>query len=171
MVLYGNLKILIMINENTTIREFLQVLGTECLREQLNPNIHVFALFSDYKPTIERLKEKGELIGNGKFLIKRIGKDIISDSEYVEYDKYSYPNWIITDCRFPNEAQAIKDKGGIVIRVNRPDYSIQITEVKLKHPSETSLDNWEFDYVIENNGTIEELIHKVKEMLEKCQMN
>ena len=47
MVLYGNLKILIMITENTTIREFLQTLGTECLREQLNPNIHVFMLFSD----------------------------------------------------------------------------------------------------------------------------
>jgi hypothetical protein len=28
-------------------------------------------------------------------------------------------NWLITDCRFPNEAKAIKDKGGILIRVNR----------------------------------------------------
>jgi len=28
-------------------------------------------------------------------------------------------NWIITDVRFPNEAKAIKDKGGILIRVNR----------------------------------------------------
>ena len=30
-----------------------------------------------------------------------------------------YPNWIITDCRFPNEAKAIKDRDGISIRVNR----------------------------------------------------
>lgn len=28
-------------------------------------------------------------------------------------------NWLITDCRFPNEAKAIKDKGGILIRVNK----------------------------------------------------
>ena len=30
-----------------------------------------------------------------------------------------YPNWIITDVRFPNEADAIKGRGGIIIRVNR----------------------------------------------------
>ena len=35
------------------------------------------------------------------------------------------------------------------------------------HPSETALDNHSFDYTIDNNGTIEELIEKVREILIK----
>lgn len=31
----------------------------------------------------------------------------------------NFPNWIIADVRFPNEAQAILDRKGILIRVNR----------------------------------------------------
>ena len=82
----------------------------------------------------------------------------------------SFPNWIITDVRFPNEAKAIKDKGGIVIRVNRTYY----TEDKKyiigydpfeTHPSETALDDYDgFDYVIENDGTVQDLIDKVKSL-------
>lgn len=131
-----------MINENTTIREFLQVLGTECLREQLNPNIHVFMLFADYKADYSK-SETWEIEG--------ISNPI-------------YPNWIITDTRFVNEAEAIKKRGGIVLRVNR-DHENACKNIPL-HPSETSLDNWEFDYIIENVGDIDELIIKVKEMLE-----
>jgi hypothetical protein len=68
--------------------------------------------------------------------------------------KIKYPNWIITDVRFPNEAQAIVDRGGIMIRINRTDKS----RINADHPSETALDNWDgFNYIIDNNGTIEDL--------------
>lgn len=70
-------------------------------------------------------------------------------------------NFIITDTRFPNELKAVKDREGITIRVNRPDLA------ENSHPSETSLDSATFDYIIDNNGTIEELIDKVKEILIK----
>jgi hypothetical protein len=33
-----------------------------------------------------------------------------------------YPNWIITDCRFENELKAVKERDGITIRVQRPEY-------------------------------------------------
>lgn len=100
------------------------------------------------------------------------------------------PNWVITDCRFPNEADAIKAKGGINIRINRPiiirkSYSehkhineiydpnneahVALIKGELlqnpPHESETALDNYEFDYVIENDGTIEDLINKVRVIL------
>lgn len=71
------------------------------------------------------------------------------------------PNWCITDMRFLNEMEAVKKKGGITIRVNR-----NLEESKDQHESETELDNAEFDYVIDN-GTIEELIEKVREILTK----
>lgn len=112
-----------------SVREFLQKLGTEGLRDGLHKNVWVNALMSDYK----------------------VGKD-------------GYPNWIISDTRFPNEAAAIKDAGGIVIRVNRPDNIVKGSGQQrvARHASEISLDEWDFDVVIENNGTIEELIEKVK---------
>ena len=96
--------------------------------------------------------------------------------------RIKYPNWIITDVRFPNELQAIKDRDGIIIRVNRSiKIPNEITETAFgkntsskivtinfnEHSSETALDNTEFDYVIDNNSTIEELIKKVKEILIK----
>jgi len=31
-----------------------------------------------------------------------------------------FPNWIISDTRFPNEANAIKERGGKILRINRP---------------------------------------------------
>lgn len=75
-------------------------------------------------------------------------------------------NWIITDVRFPNELEAIKKHKGITIRINRglverTGKLIQEPE----HPSETALDGAKFDYIIENNGTIEELLNKVKKIL------
>jgi len=39
--------------------------------------------------------------------------------------------------------------------------------LKIENESETALDDYKFDYVIENNGTIEDLIIKVKEILIK----
>ena len=71
---------------------------------------------------------------------------------------------IITDCRFPNEVQAIKNAGGKVLRLSRNPHNSD-------HISETILDennyNWNnFDYVIDNSSMdlIEQLI-KTKEEL------
>ena len=68
-------------------------------------------------------------------------------------------HWLITDCRFPNEALAIKERNGIIIRVTRPGEEVG------EHASETALDNWLFDIVITNDGSIEDLIQKVKTQL------
>lgn len=106
-------------------------------------------------------------------------------------------NWIITDTRFSNEADAIKSRGGLLIRVNSDipcphcderenihanvDYSSKVYKVddwlcnecgttfeRSTHESETALDSYTgFDEVIDNNGTIEELIEKVKLILIK----
>ena len=71
-----------------------------------------------------------------------------------------YPSWCITDVRFPNEVKAIKEKDGIIIRINRE------SAYNSNHSSEIALDNYEdFDYTIDNNNCIDCLIEKVKEIL------
>lgn len=68
---------------------------------------------------------------------------------------------IVTDTRFPNEVTGIKQRGGIVVRVIRPDKLSSST-----HISETSLNNYtDWDYVIINNNTLEDLETKVAAML------
>lgn len=91
---------------------------------------------------------------------------------------------VITDCRFPNEILAIRHAGGRVIRVIRgpepkwynaalsvnqgPDGnpSWSISKVKLEklgiHASETSWVGTDFDAVLDNNGTMDDLYQQVK---------
>lgn len=77
---------------------------------------------------------------------------------------------VITDVRFPNEAKAIKARGGIVVRVVRPGVGPTPRPwwkfwVSKPHVSETSLDQWGFDDVLVNDGTVEELEAKVEARL------
>lgn len=168
-----------------TPRFLLQFIGTNLLRNQLHPEIWVNSLMSEYKPylkgTAHNLKNWTEVYNHKS--CKSCGKSYMGwkrqylCKECIEDDSIQfYPNWIITDLRFPNEMDAIKKKGGITIRVNRPcnicggsGYHKMSCPVSKsgEHLSETSLDKAEFDYVIENSGSIEELIEKVKEILIK----
>lgn len=61
---------------------------------------------------------------------------------------------LVTDCRFPNEVDAIKNNNGTVIRLTR---KLQNKEGAEEHKSETALDpdvyDWSnFDYVIDNDN-------------------
>ena len=126
---------------NLTPRLLLQLLGTKCGRNIIHHNIWVNSLMSEYKSKLSSNHPVDDLDWEPRFI---------------------YPNWIITDMRFLNEMEAVKKRGGITIRVNR-----NLEESKDQHESETELDNAEFDYVINNDGTIEELIEKVREILTK----
>ncbi len=71
------------------------------------------------------------------------------------------PSVVVCDVRFPNEAKAIRDQGGLVIRVDRPSLG-PLTDT---HPSETSLEGFEYDDVIVNDGSLEDLYDKVDEFM------
>ncbi len=63
---------------------------------------------------------------------------------------------VVDDVRFPNEAQAIKDMGGFIIRVLRAD--IDSSDV---HSSEAVIDSLEYDHMLTNFGSKEELLDKI----------
>ena len=144
-------------NIRITPRLLLQLLGTECGRQIIHPNIWCNSLMSDYKPLVSYQAVLLDLsINSGQ--IEKIGKPIEAE----------HPNWIITDTRFPNELKAVKDKQGITIRVNRNTYLPGGGELGyIEHGSETALDNAEFDYVIDNNKDILHLISEVRKILKK----
>jgi len=63
---------------------------------------------------------------------------------------------VISDVRFPNEAEAIKKLGGSVWRINRKNHS-----AVNGHPSEHAMDNYMFNHVIYNDGTLDDLSDEV----------
>jgi hypothetical protein len=78
--------------------------------------------------------------------------------------RYKGQNTVISDTRFPNEVKAIRAHGGKIIRVMRgpdPEWFINYVEGNVEpkniHSSEYAWAKEEFDYVIENDGTKEEL--------------
>jgi len=94
----------------------------------------------------------------------------------------SHNDIVITDVRFPNEIQAVKDAGGIVIRVVRgpePDWyttalganaGIAPDQELLKqlgiHPSEWAWIGTEFDAVLDNNQEgLDNLYRQVKDLV------
>lgn len=70
---------------------------------------------------------------------------------------------VISDVRFANEAKAIREAGGQIWRIYR-----DITEPKpgeVLHPSESQVGTIPFDGFISNNGTLGELLRKVRDEL------
>ena len=63
---------------------------------------------------------------------------------------------VIPDVRFPNEARMIKERGGEVWRINRHNHS-----AVNDHISERAMDNYMFDRVVYNDGTLDDLSDEV----------
>jgi hypothetical protein len=100
---------------------------------------------------------------------------------------------VISDCRFPNEIQAIKRAGGIVIRVVRgpePEWfelaqsvnagPLNINWSRAKtllenykiHASETAWIGTEFDYVVDNNADgLDNLYAQIKNLVLNLQLS
>lgn len=85
------------------------------------------------------------------------GRSVLGDSVWVDtamrHARALGGRVVFTDCRFPNEADAIRDAGGQVIRVNRPAFP----DDGDPHPSETALDRYRFDDLVLNDGTVDDL--------------
>jgi len=95
---------------------------------------------------------------------------------------------VISDCRFPNEINAIKQAGGIVVRVVRgpePEWyhaavscnrgpngnstwalSGRRLEQLGVHASETAWVGTKFNVVLDNNGTLDDLYQQVKRLVQ-----
>jgi hypothetical protein len=92
--------------------------------------------------------------------------------------RMSKDNVVISDCRFPNEIQSIRDAGGKIVWVQRgelPDwyqtaldanaghnYAVQDLKMRKIHASETAWVGTDFDSILDNNYTIDNLYQQAK---------
>lgn len=102
-----------------TGRQMLQDMG-EKMRE-LEPDFWVNALFTQYRP-------QGMQVACTKF--------------------QTYPDWIITDMRHKNEFKAVKDRGGITVKIVRPNNPFE----QKAHTSEGNLSDHNFDVHVLNTS-------------------
>ena len=85
---------------------------------------------------------------------------------------------VISDCRFPNEIAAIRAQGGHVIRVQRgadPEWFVAARQyltngvalsVDLPHQSEWAWAGTEFDHVIVNDGSLDDLYRQITDLVQ-----
>lgn len=75
-------------------------------------------------------------------------------------------DWVITDVRFPNEAEAIRNWGGVLVRVDRPNAPGIATA---KHASETSMETWGggWDFVLDNSNDLPQLYANIEIMMKE----
>lgn len=74
--------------------------------------------------------------------------------------KFYFNHFAIPDVRFPNEIEKIKSVYGdeaVSIRIERSLGRNEEELINVNHPSETALDDYEFDHTIYNDGSMEQL--------------
>lgn len=125
----------------------------------------------------------GQKDEKGREILQQIGTNVVREKNpnyWVDFvigfvklfeDEYDYA--VVDDSRFPNELKAW-DKDGwdtYTIRVTREGHVSSLTETQLQHPSETSLDNFHFDYYIDSKDGIESLTKEVNKFIEYLEGN
>ena len=97
-----------------------------------------------------------------QFMGAEVGRDLLGENVWVDrvLSDLREGNYVITDCRFPNEADAIRAAGGQVWRISRPGIG-----PANDHASENSMDEYQFDAHINNDSDLKTLSIVVRGLL------
>lgn len=122
--------------------------------------------FMTFGITEENREEMIESIGKtGRQVLQLVGTEIgrvISPNFWIESLKYRNSNsdggLIITDVRFDNEAEFIRNMGGRILEIQRPSLSGKADT----HASEIPISRDLVDMIVINDSTIEEYERRIR---------
>lgn len=117
-------------------RRIFQLFGTELMREELA------RLDKGYEETVDE-----------SLWIKR----------FIEVYKQNPKNYVITDCRFPNELKMLRKNFENVLAIRIERDSVENNDM---HASERQIKDLPVDFEIKNNGTLDELHFNIIECVE-----
>jgi hypothetical protein len=114
----------------------------------------------EYSPMLGMVRRNAlQLVGTDGVRVI-FGADFWARRLLTLWERDDRPATVITDCRFDNEAEAIRAVGGVVIRIVRPDNDADKFGVA-GHVSEAGVSDHLVDYTIVNDGTVHDLHWKV----------
>lgn len=90
-----------------------------------------------------------------------LGNDVWVNATMAEVDRIDAPV-VLSDVRFPNEAQAVEVRGGAVVRIHRPFVSPLNA-----HSSETALDGWRWAAEVVNDGSPGDMLERLGPLLSR----
>lgn len=97
-----------------------------------------------------------------------VGRDIYAEDFWLEMAfKNTQPDgfYVVTDCRFDNEAEYIQSKGGVIWEILRPS-----VDEGDSHASEIPIDRKLVDDVIENTSDLETFRQKIYARLDRMKV-
>lgn len=122
-----------LVDSHYRLSEIVYSLGWDVAKESI----------PEVRRTLQRLgTEAGRIV---------LGDRVWVDAAMAKIDAADGPV-VVTDVRFPNEADAIIAAGGILVRVVRPGH-----ETADVHASETSMDGYPVHVEVTNDGSLEQL--------------
>ena len=81
----------------------------------------------------------------------------------ARYEAMGHPGVVITDVRYENEAHFIRERGGVIIHLDRPD-----ANPVHAHSSERGVSGSAYtDICIRNDGTLNDLYCKVADVMDR----
>lgn len=87
---------------------------------------------------------------------------VIVGMDYIQKEANIGNDVVVSDCRFPNEMEAIKKLGGITVRVVKLDKNGDWIQETDEHDSETALDKYNHDYAMSaNEGDLKGLYYQI----------
>lgn len=93
-----------------------------------------------------------------------VGREMFGEDFWVEQTMKRVHevegNCVVSDVRYLNEAQAIRDDGGFIIRIERHG-----VEAANGHASEQGMEDFEYDLVLRNDGSLQEFITSIDSTL------
>jgi hypothetical protein len=90
--------------------------------------------------------------------------DTIFNTTIPDLEKEGYDCFVISDVRYPNEADKIHSHGGVVVKIERNGSGASVGS---SHSSETAMRNYEdLDYVIQNNSDLGDYYLKLDKLME-----
>ena len=118
----------------------------------------------------------GEKDEYGRTLLQKVGTDIVRTQKpnyWVDFiidvltlfeKEWDYV--LIPDVRFVNEVERYGNKWNTTtVRVNRLNFENNLTYEQKEHPSETELDNYCFDYVVNAESGLDKLEKEVDKFI------
>ncbi len=122
-----------------------------------SPLASLFSVYGDWDAVKDAVPAAREFLQRlGVACRDQIGPDVWVDALARRLSVHPSARYVITDVRFPNEAEFITNRGGQVWRIERPG-----TRPVNGHTSETALDDWCFDRTIVNDGSLADLRRKI----------